>query len=219
MSAEPSARLVSKHRLEALYDGIYAVAMTLLVLDLKVPEGIASASDAALLAGLRGLAPRFMAWIISFLILAALWIGHQRLFHYVRRVDGRLLQINVLALLLASLLPFSTALIGEHASHFVSQAFYDANMAALALMTLWQLSHLRGHPELCEPPIPEASLRASRLLCWSLTAFAALSMALAAWNPHIGTAPFLLMFVVVRFARGRESRAAETAPHPDGSHP
>jgi uncharacterized membrane protein len=217
--SEPFTRLLSKHRVEALYDGIYAVAMTLLVLDLKLPQAAGSSSDAALVAELRALAPRFMAWIISFLILAALWIGHQRLFHYVRRVDGTLLWINVLALLLASLLPFSSALIGEHPGHFVAQAFYDANMAALALVTLWQVSYVAARPELCEPPIPEPLRRASQRLCWSLAALAALSAALAAWNPRIGTAPVRLLVLIARLARGRDSRGAGTAPPPGRSSP
>jgi uncharacterized membrane protein len=218
MSDASPTPLLSKHRLEALYDGIYAVAMTLLVLDLKLAQGLAPTSEAELFAELRALEPGFMAWVISFLILAALWIGHQRLFHYVRRVDGRLLWINVLALLLASLLPFSSALIGEHPGHFVSQAFYDANMAALALVTLWQVSHLSAHPELCEPPIPEAPRRASRRLCAGLAALALVSMALAAWNPHIGTSPYLLMFPFARLVRGRDPRAAPAGP-PSGRSP
>ncbi len=79
----------SKNRIEALTDGIYAVAMTLLVIDLKVPDRHVATTATVLHAALLDLAPKASAWVISFFILATFWIGHHRLFHHVRVVDRR----------------------------------------------------------------------------------------------------------------------------------
>jgi len=204
-----ASRLVSKHRVEALSDGIYAVAMTLLVLELRMPEEVRQAGDAEFAQALAALAPRFIAWLLSFFILAVFWMGHQRAFHFVRHVDPQLLRINVVNLLFVSLMPFSSALVGEHTRHFLSQAFYAANMAALAAATLWQLAHLVAHPELCEPPLPRAVAAGARMRCWSLIALAALACALGWWVPRFASAVFVLMFLLARIARRVEARAAQ----------
>jgi uncharacterized membrane protein len=208
MSADSGGRLVHKHRLEALNDGIYAVAMTLLVLELRIPDTLRQASDVEFLNAMIHLIPKVVAWLLSFFILAVFWMGHQRAFHYVHRVDGGLLWINLVALLFASLMPFSSALIGEHGGRFASQAFYAANMAALALATVWQLHHLSKHPELCDPPLPRAIVVGARFRGWSLVALAAVAVAIAWWDPRYGTMAFVLMFLLVRIARRLESRAS-----------
>ena len=121
---------LSKHRLEGLTDGIFAVAMTLLVIELKVPEHDAcTARQTWPRASLR-LAPTFAAWIISFFVLAIFWFSHHRLFHYVRVVDGGLLWLNILYLGFVSLMPFSSALAGTHARILFSQIFYCQHDAA-----------------------------------------------------------------------------------------
>jgi uncharacterized membrane protein len=125
----------AKHRVEALNDGIYAVAMTLLVLELKIPGSTRLDDEAAFAA--------------------------QRAFHFLRAVDSRLLWVNLFALLFASLLPFSSALGGEH-PFFSAQVFYAANMAALALLAIAQISYVEKHPELCHAPVPPHIAREAR---------------------------------------------------------
>jgi uncharacterized membrane protein len=212
MSGEAFAmKGLNKHRIEALTDGIYAVAMTLLALELKIPESAQLGSESAFARELAHLLPKFLAWIISFFILGIFWLAHQRAFHFVRRVDAKLLWINLFALLFATLLPFSSALVGEHSQFFTAQVFYAANMAALALMGIRQVTHLEKHPELCEPAIPWYVARAARFRCWSLVAVAALAVAFAAVDPRFGTAAFMLMILLARIGRRMEAREAEKA--------
>jgi uncharacterized membrane protein len=204
--------VLSKHRIEALTDGIYAVAMTLLVLELKLPEVPAPVSDDALSQALLHLLPKIVAWILSFFILAIFWFSHHRAFHFVRHVDRRLLWINLLSLLFASLLPFSSAMVGEYSQLFRAQAIYASNMAVLALLAIWQLSHLRAHPQLCQPPgFPEGVWRGARFRCWSLVATAGLAALLAYFEPRFGTLAFMLMFFLGRIGRRLEAKP-ETNP-------
>ena len=93
--ATPVFFYLNKHRLEALADGIFAVAMTLLVIELKIPETAHITTQEQLIAALAHLIPKFIAWLISFFVLAIFWASHHRLFHYVRVVDGKLTWMKI----------------------------------------------------------------------------------------------------------------------------
>lgn len=104
MKRQPAARLlVSKHRLEALIDGIFAVALTLLVIEIKLPEPAVVASHGMVHAVAQQF-PTFLAWMISFLVLGIFWSAQQRLFHFVRSVDEQLTWLTIAYLSLVSLL-------------------------------------------------------------------------------------------------------------------
>jgi uncharacterized membrane protein len=98
---------MEKSRIAALVDGIFAVAMTLLVLDLKLPEGTKVSNDPAVWRQLFELTGRFSTYALSFIVLAIFWMGHRALFHFVRRVNREMLWLNVLFLLFTTLLPRS----------------------------------------------------------------------------------------------------------------
>ena len=121
----------------------------------------------------------------------------------------RLIQINFLSLLFISLLPFSSALVGEYTGVFFSQAFYAFNMAALALLSIWQMNHLVAHPELTAGPVPPPVAAGSRFRCWSLVAVAALAVLISWFFPYFGTTAFMLMMVLGRIGRRLEKRHAE----------
>src|ERR1700737_1299223 len=106
---------LSRNRIEALTDGVFAVAMTLLVLDIKVPELPQPMATDELLRQLLALWPKFLSYVISFVILGVYWVGHHVQLSFIRRADRPLLWINILFLLWVALVPFSTALLGEYA--------------------------------------------------------------------------------------------------------
>ncbi len=199
---------LSKHRIEALTDGVYAVALTLLVLELKLPhEQIRTAPELA--GALVHLIPQFIAWLVSFLVLAIFWVASHRVFHWVRHVDGTLLWINLLSLLCASFLPFCSSLVGNFGGAFLSQAVYAVDMALLGLVALWQIGHLERHPELMDPPMPAGHVKAARIRCLGIVASAVLAIAISWADPRFGTAAFALMFLITRM-----SRRFERAPAP-----
>ena len=105
---------LEKNRLEALADGIFAVSLTLLVLDIKLPDNAMAATSDELIALLIGLERHFVIYVISFTVIGMYWINHHIQFHFVRCTDRRLIWINMLYLLLVSFLPFATDLIGDH---------------------------------------------------------------------------------------------------------
>jgi len=129
---------MSKNRLEAFSDGVIAIIITIMVLELRVPRG----SD---LAALRPLVPVFFSYVLSFIFLGIYWSNHHHLLHAVEHVDGRILWANLHLLFWLSLIPFVTAWMGE--SHFAPRpvALYGMGMlfAAIAYFILVRalLSH------------------------------------------------------------------------------
>jgi uncharacterized membrane protein len=98
-------------RLEAFSDGVFAIAATLLVLELKVPHVAGTDLAAAVL----GQWPAYIAYLVSFLTIGIIWVNHHALFAHVKRVDRTLLFLNLALLMAASAIPFPTALVGEYA--------------------------------------------------------------------------------------------------------
>ncbi|MBS0322016.1 MAG: DUF1211 domain-containing protein [Proteobacteria bacterium] len=138
----------SKERMAALVDGIFAVAMTLLVIDLKLPDGLRLDSDRALLDYFSEASGSFTAYVLSFLVTALLWIGHNYQFRYLERLDRRLLWINILFLLLITLVPFGTNLIASHPHLPVAAGIYAAMMALLNIALLAHARAMGASPEL-----------------------------------------------------------------------
>src|SRR5664279_4890207 len=102
-------------RLIFFSDAVMAIAMTLLVIDLKLPESLgAMTSDADLRAALDGLGPRFLSVLLSFAVIAIWWNGHNRIFRNLERADGALVVLNLVFLGAIAFLPFPTALIGRY---------------------------------------------------------------------------------------------------------
>jgi uncharacterized membrane protein len=115
---------MGKGRLEAFSDGVFAILLTILVLDLKVPRG-------AGLADLAPLLPTFLAYVLSFTNLGIYWNNHHHMLHATTRVDGRILWANLHLLFWLSLFPFVTGWMGDHHLAPVPTAVFGAvNLAA-----------------------------------------------------------------------------------------
>lgn len=101
-------------RLVFISDAIFAFALTLLALDVRLPQDLDLSTDAALLAALADLAPQILAFVISFVVIAAFWLGHYRTFRVLTHADGRLIWLNLAFLLCVALLPFPTTIVARY---------------------------------------------------------------------------------------------------------
>ena len=201
---------LSKHRIEALTDGIYAVAMTLLVIELKLPAHDSIETQADLINAVAHLLPKLVAWLISFLVLSLFWLGHHRLFQFVRHVDGKLVALNLVQLGFASLMPFSSALSGEFGDTLFSQVVYSINMAALSILAILIARYIHRHPELCVHPMPENTYRAARFRVGGLIVISAVAVVIAIVIPGfgVGNMAFMLMMIIMPISRRIEARPA-----------
>lgn len=125
-------------RVEAFSDGVFAVAITLLIFDLKVPSGQTGHLGRALARQW----PTYAAFLISFAFIGIMWVNHHRLFNHIRRSDNRLLFLNLLLLLGITVVPFPTALLAAHygtADRTVAAGVFNGTYVVLAVFfnVLW----------------------------------------------------------------------------------
>jgi len=159
-------RVMGSGRLEAFSDGVFAIAITLLVLDLVVPSR-QEAAEQGLAHALGQEWPAYFAYLVSFLIIGIIWVNHHTVFDKVRLVDRPVLFANLALLLVVSLIPFPTRLLAEYltagSDSHVAAAVYSATMLAmgLAYATLW-LVLTRDAKLLHEDVDPRASRLALR---------------------------------------------------------
>lgn len=145
--------------MEAFSDGVFAFAMTLLVLGLKDPT---MDSAGSLLQGLFGEWPAFLAFGISFTTILVMWMNHHNLFTYVRRIDGSFMLLNGLLLLATTLIPFTTSLVAAHilvADSGTAAGVYSGTFlfVALAWNLLWQ--YAIRHPGILASSVSDAEIR------------------------------------------------------------
>ena len=125
-------------RLLALSDGVIAVAITLLVLDIRLPEGFGEYSEAELWSALVALWPRILAYLLSFYVIAHFWFSHRSKFRRIVKTDGRLMWINMLFLLTVGLVPFTTNLIAESGGTLSTMIYAGAMVVSgLSLSAIW----------------------------------------------------------------------------------
>jgi uncharacterized membrane protein len=129
-------------RLAALSDGIFAVAMTLLVLDLHAPAAALIHNDTDLIRALLQLAPKLALYIMSFLTLGIFWVGQQTQLNFLSRADRDLAWLHLLFLFFVTLMPFSTALIGAFIEYRAALLLYWFNILLLgaSLFCTWRYS-------------------------------------------------------------------------------
>lgn len=160
----PQSDLAETSRLEAFSDGVFAIAITLLVLELHSPE---LEEGERLWPALVHEWPQFAAYLTSFAILGIMWVNHHSMFRQIRRADRGLMFLNLLLLLWATLLPFPTSLFAEHledesSNAHVAAAVYSTNLtlAAIAFSLIWW-HVLRNH--LVDHDMSKAEVRKSLL--------------------------------------------------------
>jgi len=176
-------------------DAVFAIAITLLALEIRLPSLPAQATNAQLLAALGALGPRYLSYAISFLVIGLLWLGHHRAFRHVHQYSNRLIFLNILFLLVIGFLPFPTAVIGEF-GNAVGTIFYAAAMAAagLLLALLGRYLGAEGH------------------FLWMPAVFL-LSIPLALWSPDAAKYAWLLIMLPVFWHPAAETRGARRVDH------
>jgi uncharacterized membrane protein len=118
----------STQRIEALTDGVFAIVMTLLVLELTIPVISEMSVGTALSHRLLEMWPKYFSYIVSFLVLGLWWLFHHGVYENIRQVDARLLWFNIFFLMLISLVPFSASLVARYWTEKTSALIYGVNM-------------------------------------------------------------------------------------------
>ena len=145
--------IFNKNRVEAFSDGIFAIIVTLLVLEIKVPHIHETNSANELTHALLGLLPKFFSWIISFFTVAVIWVNHHRIFKQLKQLDNGIFWWNAVLLLWTSFIPFPTAVLGDYPDNLISIVLYGFVMSLMALsFTLMRLYAIRN-PQVLESSV------------------------------------------------------------------
>ncbi|MEO5758505.1 MAG: TMEM175 family protein [Mesorhizobium sp.] len=141
---EPSAE--GRGRIVGITDGVFAIALTLIVLEIRVPSHEAIHSERELLAAIGALAPRFLTYALSFLTLTIFWFGQQAQHGLIARSDRRLATLNLCFLAFIALLPFSTDLLADFLDFRTAVLVYWLNLLMLGatLFASWRYAEKNG---------------------------------------------------------------------------
>ena len=166
----------SVERLAALSDGIFAVAMTLLVLDLRAPAVESIHNEHDLWRALVALSPRLLMYMMSFMTLGIFWVGQQTQLNHLVRSDRSLSWIHIAFLFLVSITPFSTAFLAEFTAYRLALLVYWLNILLLgsALYFSWVCALGSGLVKADMPPHFSAAIKRRIVVAQALYAFGAL---------------------------------------------
>lgn len=190
-------------RIQALTDSIFAFAMTLLVLNLTLPDALARLPNVKLYDLLIGQAQKFFHYILAFMLLATFWIQHHQQFHSIRRTDSRLLWINIFLLMFVALMPFSTDVVGDFAGSKTAEVFFGGNLLILGLLFLANWAYATSNHRLVDAELDREiitrGLRRNMVMPAVSVVVIVLSFFITRWSLWLYLLiPFLTMFESLR---------------------
>lgn len=150
---ESEKNYFSKARVETFSDGVFAIIVTLLVLEIKVPHIDIHSSSSELTKALLGLFPKFISWIISFFTVCVIWVNHHRLFKMYAVFNHGLFWWNAVLLLWCSFIPFPTAVLGDYPENQTAVILYGIVMMCMGLTFSLMRLYVKKHPQLLNPEI------------------------------------------------------------------
>jgi len=186
-------------RLLFFSDAVFAIAITLLALEIRLPAGQEFSTEAELFAALTSLWQKYLAYFISFMVIGVFWLAHHRKFRLIRRYDSRLLLLNLLMLMAIAFIPFPSSLISEYANR-TATSFYALTMilAEFWIGTVWWYASKNNR--LIDPHLDPKLRRREFIIPIATGTVFALSIAVAYVNADAAKLSWLLIVPVTLFA-------------------
>jgi len=205
------------NRIETLCDGIFAIVMTLLVLNLSVPV---VTDEAELFNKLLAMWPKFLAYVISFVVLGVIWSFHHRLLDVVRKSDGWFLWMNICFFMVVAFVPFTTELISEYRHWSAAIVIYGINSVAGFVLLYCQCWYASAGGRLVEKCIEAKSIRELKAIFAGGALASIVAIAFSFVNTNISIFIFAVVyaaFVVFVVMRGTfNARDAQADTKQDG---
>jgi len=200
---------MTTHRIEALTDGIYAIAMTLLVLNLALPE-VGTDQAVPLQDALFGQAHKFFNYALSFILLAIFWIVHHDQFHFIKRTDRIHLWINIFCLMFVVLVPFSTSLTGDYQNETIAKLFFDSNLFILGIFNSLNWAYATKGYRLVDRSLDPRRIAIGKRRGAVTPIVALMAMGVSVITPQWSSCAYLLIPVLLAHPRLRYTRRTET---------
>ncbi|MGZ4941976.1 MAG: TMEM175 family protein [Halobacteriota archaeon] len=194
-------------RLIFFSDAVFAIAITLLVLNITVPIIAPGAEGTELSSALLATVPKLFSYALSFLVIGAYWMAHHRTFHYVIRYDRGLAWRNLLFLLFIGLIPFPTGVVGTYGDQLAAALLYAAVLTITGLLMALLWYHISHNHRLLPKTVTTQFIRASTWRSLSSPIVFLASMAVAFVSVPAAESMWFLVFVI-NAALERRTRAA-----------
>lgn len=194
-----SGSIISPERIKTLADGVFAIVMTLLVLELSVPVAKGLSSNTELLHKLAEMWTEFLIYGLSFMILGVFWVIHHSIYADVKRYDTTLVWFNILFLMFVSLVPFSTALVGKNGFITVTAIIYGVNMLLLFDLGWATFAFITGKRRLVAEDYDPNIIKGGKLMGIVYTLIMVPAIGCAFFDPRVSFviyALFVLAFIV-----------------------
>ena len=192
---------IAKNRLEALVDGIFAFAMTLLVTGLVIPQLSKTEAEARLSVALANMHSELISFLVAFFVLASFWQMHNRQFHFVRRVDAGLLRITLFILAGVVLMPFTTNVSGDYSEVRFAVALFHGNMCVLGMLFLLHWWYLTKHPDVTTAAIGSRDASSGMRRSLAIPVVSVAGFALSFLSPSWSTIAYLLIIPYLKLVR------------------
>jgi uncharacterized membrane protein len=193
-------------RLTFFSDAVFAIAMTLLVIDIKVPEPAVS-TDEAWVQALANLIPHFVGFVLTFYVVGALWAAHHRTFGRLRHYDPAIVWPNLTLLMLVAFIPFPTALMSTHFTDRVPQMFYAFTLLVAGLCQ-YRLVKRTLRPPYLYDDVTRDDVAVAIRRSLGMPCMAALAIVIAIWWPGLSNLPLMVTpFFVMLLARMKKAPA------------
>lgn len=193
MNTEAATFEIGKNRIEALSDGIFAIVMTLLILELHVPKLPATAANVQVTAALFDLWPKVVSYLVAFISLGVFWIAHHIMYHAVRRADRTLLWLNIMFFMFVSVMPFSTSVLNSFPGALIAPFLFGANLAVLGWLLFVQWKYVGSQPGMLAAFVTIEYRAAVGLRMLAVPIATSLTAIVCFWSAGISVAIYLLL--------------------------
>ena len=188
---------LSFERIVFFSDAVFAIVITLLVLEIKVPH-LEAFSEANLRSSLLSMIPKFSGFLASFFIIGLMWFEHHRIFQYIREYDGGLIWRNLFFLLCISFIPFPTALTSEYFWSQTAFVFYASSFALAGLAKIWIWKYAATNRRFLDQQIHEATILRISRRSWAVPLGSLIAIALSFVSTPIAPIGFGLIPLIAR---------------------
>jgi uncharacterized membrane protein len=206
---------VKLSRIESYSDAVFAIAATVLVLEIRVPA-IVHHTPFEFWHALFVLWPQFLAYVTSFLVIGIYWLNHHSVFEYLARVDRPIVWRNLILLLMISFIPFPTAVITRYVDMPAAVTFYGLTLLVISIYANYTWWYIVRHRYLNEAAISPASVKAATLRYALGIGFYVVAVAISTVVPRISVALYFLLTVFYLVA-GEPERGKSTLIKPEPS--
>jgi uncharacterized membrane protein len=193
-------------RIAFFSDAVFAIAITLLVLEIKVPHVEQGMGEAGVLRALLWQIPKAVGFVVSFFVIGTFWMAHHRLFRWVRGYDRRFIWLNLFSLLGISFIPFPTAFFSEYLPYQTSLIFYAVSLALTGIAQIGVIRYVDAHRDLQAQDTPAGTLAQIQRRSWAVPAVCALSIALSFLSLAAARLSLLAIPLAVRLFEGLPRR-------------